>query len=311
MGKHSSLNDDLRVELDTGSTVEIPISKILAPPGDDISLKKDFDPKFTGGIKDKSGAKQYVAENSERLSELQRRLYAQDTHAVLIIFQAIDAAGKDGTIRHVLSGVNPQGCKVTSFKAPSAEELDHDYLWRITKALPARGMIGIFNRSHYEEVLVVRVHPEFLKSQKLPAETNMKNIWKRRYEEINQFEKRLSDNGTVILKFFLNLSKEEQRERFLDRINEPDKNWKFSIADHKERDLWNNYQKAFEAMLSNTSTPWAPWYVIPADRKWFARLAVSEAICRTLEQLNPKYPTVSKERKKELLEIKAALEAEE
>jgi len=226
------------------------------------------------------------------------------------VFQAMDAAGKDGAIRHVMSGVNPQGCSVTNFKAPSSEEVSHDYLWRAAKALPRRGMMGIFNRSYYEEVLVVRVHPELLERQKLPEELIRKNPWKRRFQEINNFEEYLVRNGIRILKFFLNVSKDEQKKRFLSRINEPHKNWKFSVSDFKERSFWNEYQDAFEDMLNQTSTEAAPWFVIPADNKWFARLAVSEAICTVLENMELKFPKVTKKRREELEQIKVAIEAE-
>ena len=288
--------------------IEFRLKDILVPPKEKISLKKDYDPGFTGGFEDKAGALEHVAANVERLSEYQDRLYAQDTYSLLIIFQAMDAAGKDGAIRHVMSGVNPQGCHVTSFKSPSTEELDHDYLWRAAKALPARGMIGIFNRSYYEETLVVRVHPEYLEKQKLPEVDD--DIWKRRFKEINHFERYLTDNGTVVLKFFLHLSKKEQKKRFLSRIDEPKKNWKFSPADYLERAHWDEYQHAFEDMLNHTSTEEAPWFVIPADNKWFARLAISEAICTVLDGLDLKYPEVGKARKEELLKIRAELEAE-
>jgi PPK2 family polyphosphate:nucleotide phosphotransferase len=290
--------------------VEFRLKDILAVPGRKISLKKDFDPGFTGGYKDKKGGLMRVSANVARLSDLQERLYAQDTRAVLIIFQAMDAAGKDGAIRHVMSGVNPQGCHVTSFKAPSSEELDHDYLWRAFKALPAKGMMGIFNRSYYEEVIVVRVHPELLDKQKLAPEARPRNPWKPRFKEINNFEEYLVRNGTVILKFFLNVSKEEQKKRFLARIDEAHKNWKFSVADFEERSYWNQYQEAFEEMLNETSTDAAPWFVIPADNKWFARLAVSESICTVMEQMDLKFPKVTDERHTELLKIKAALGAE-
>ncbi len=288
--------------------IEFKLKDILVPPKEKISLKKDYDPGFTGGFEDKAGALEHVAANAQRLSEYQDRLYAQDTYSLLIIFQAMDAAGKDGAIRHVMSGANPQGCHVTSFKTPSTEELDHDYLWRAAKALPARGMIGIFNRSYYEETLVVRVHPEFLAKQRMPRVDD--DIWKRRFKEINNFERYLTDNGTVVLKFFLHLSKKEQKKRFLSRIDEPKKNWKFSPADYLERAHWDEYQHAFEDMLNHTSTEEAPWFVIPADNKWFARLAVSEAICTVLDNLDLKYPTVDKVRKEELLKIRAELESE-
>jgi len=297
----------IKIRLDDDEKIEFRLGEIMVPPGEKISLKKDYDPDFTGGYDDKAGAMQKVAENTERLSDLQEKLYAQDTYGVLIIFQAMDAAGKDGAIRHVMSGVNPQGCHVTSFKTPSAEELDHDYLWRASKALPARGMIGIFNRSYYEEVLAVRVHPEFLEKQKLPEDAMDDDIWRRRFKQINDFEKYLVRNGIIVLKFFLNISKKEQRKRFLSRINEPEKNWKFSVADYKERGFWGDYQDAFEDMLNHTSTEHAPWFVIPADNKWFARLAISEAVCTVLERLDLKFPEVGPERLKELQEIKAAL----
>jgi len=275
-----------------------------------VSLKKDFDPGFTGGYDDKAGALEQVASNVQRLSAMQERLYAQDTYALLMIFQAMDAAGKDGAIRHVMSGVNPQGCHVTSFKAPSADDLDQGYLSRSFKALPARGMIGIFNRSYYEEVLVVRVHPEFLAKQKLPPLAGGGDIWQRRFKEINNFEKYLRQNGTIILKFFLNLSKDEQKRRFLARIDEPKKHWKFSAADVEERKYWDDYQKAFEDMLEHTSTDWAPWFVIPADNKWFARLAISQVASSALERLDLSMPKSDEKRKAQLMEIRGQLLAE-
>ena len=246
----------------------------------------------------------------ELLAEYQERLAAQDTYGVLVVLQALDAAGKDGTIRHVMSGVNPQGVRVSSFKVPSAEELDHDFLWRYAKRLPARGEIGIFNRSHYEEVLVVRVHPENLEREKLPRAAKGKGVWKRRYREINDWERYLSDSGFKIVKLFLNLSKEEQRLRFLRRIDLPDHNWKFSAGDVRERQHWDEYQKAFSEMLSSTSTEWAPWYVIPADHKWFARIAAAAVIGHTLIELDPKFPKVDPEARRLLLEARAELEAE-
>jgi PPK2 family polyphosphate:nucleotide phosphotransferase len=298
------------IKIDKKQKVEFRLGQVMVPAGKKILLKKDYDPEFTGGFDDKAGALEKVSANVERLADMQERLYAQDTYSLLLIFQAMDAAGKDGVIRHVMSGVNPQGCRVTSFKAPSSEELDHDYLWRSAKAIPERGMIGIFNRSHYEEVLAVRVHPEFLEKQKLPKDSLDKGIWERRFKEINNFERYLRENGVIILKFFLNLSKKEQKKRFLARINETDKNWKFSVADYRERLLWDKYQDAFEDMLNQTSTPWAPWFVVPADNKWFARLVVSEAICRVMEALDLTFPKVGKERLKELLTIKKSLEDE-
>ncbi|RXF69856.1 polyphosphate kinase 2 family protein [Hansschlegelia zhihuaiae] len=298
------------VAVGDGDRVRFRFRDVAVQPGKPVSLKKDFDPDFTGGYDDKAGALAQVAANVERLSAMQEILYAQDVYSLLIIFQAMDAAGKDGAIRHVMSGVNPQGCQVTSFKAPSADDLDHCYLGRAQKALPGRGMIGIFNRSYYEEVLVVRVHPELLKKQKLPPKSLDKDIWKRRFKEINDFEKYLRQNGTIVVKFFLNVSKKEQKRRFLSRIDEPEKNWKFSVADAEERRYWDDYQKAFEDMLENTSTEWAPWFVIPADNKWFARLAISEAISAVLERLDLKMPVVGDDRKKELSRIREALCAE-
>jgi PPK2 family polyphosphate:nucleotide phosphotransferase len=312
------LSTRLNVDFDTkrkfavseGGIVKFRFRDIAVEPGKKVSLQKDFDPDFTGGFDDKSGALKKLASNVERVSELQEVLYAQDKYALLIIFQAMDAAGKDGAIEHVMSGVNPQGCHVTSFKAPSAEELDHDYLWRAHRAMPARGMIGIFNRSYYEETLVVRVHPEILAGQKLPKKAIDKDIWDRRFKEINNFEKYLVRNGIVVLKFFLNISKEEQKKRFLARIDEADKNWKFSVADYKERSHWDDYQHAFEETLTNTSTEWAPWFVIPADNKWFARLAMSQIITSTLEGLDLSIPKVDDARLAELAGIREQLLAE-
>lgn len=297
----------IKIPVGDSGKVEFRLADVMVVPDSKISLKKDYDPDFTGGFDDKEGALEKVASNVARLSELQEKLYAQDVYGVLVIFQAIDAAGKDGAIRHVMSGINPQGCHVTSFKAPSSEELDHDYLWRATKALPARGMIGIFNRSYYEEVLAVKLHPEFLARQKLPGKPGGKAFWERRYKEINRFEKYLTSNGIVVLKFFLNLSKKEQKKRFLARIDEPDKNWKFSVADYEERAHWDGYQEVFEDMLNHTSTKHAPWFVVPSDNKWFARLTISEAICLALERLDLKFPEVSDEKKAELQRIRQEL----
>jgi PPK2 family polyphosphate:nucleotide phosphotransferase len=275
-----------------------------------VRLAKDFDPGYKADFIKKKDGVALLEQGVELLAEYQERLAAQDTYGVLVVLQALDAGGKDGTIRHVMSGVNPQGVEVHSFKVPSLEELDHDYLWRYAKRLPERGHIGIFNRSHYEEVLVVRVHPEHLDHQKLPKSARRRNIWARRYREINDWERYLTDNGFKIVKLFLNLSKEEQRIRFLSRIDLPEKNWKFSAADAKERRFWDDYQTAFSEMLSNTSTEWAPWYVIPADRKWFARICASAILAHTLFQIDPRYPTVSDEARAALLEAKAELEAE-
>ena len=285
------------------------LTALRVPPGKKIVLAKDYDPAFTAGFSDKQAAKKQLEDNTSALAAYQDILYAQDTYALLLIFQAMDAAGKDGAIKHVMSGVNPQGCQVYSFKVPSTEELDHDYLWRSMKCLPERGRIGIFNRSYYEEVLVVRVHPEFLDSQKLPASAR-KNTWRHRHEQINAFEKYLVENGIVVLKFFLNVSKEEQKQRFLARIDEAEKNWKFSAADVKERTFWDDYQRAYQDCLNQTSTEWAPWHVIPADRKWFTRLAVSQIIVNTLKQLKLRYPEVSEARRRELLDIRKLLDAE-
>ena len=274
--------------------------------GKKVSLK-DFDTRDTGPYNNKDDAADDLRRDVERLAELQDVLYAQNTHAVLLIFQAMDAAGKDGVIKHVMSGVNPQGCQVFSFKAPSAEELDHDYMWRCMKSLPERGRIGIFNRSYYEEVLVVKVHPEYLKGQSLPPETMKEGIWEKRYDDINNIEKYLVRNGTVVLKFFLHVSKKEQKERFLEPIDTPETNWKFSLADVKERAHWDAYQKAYEEMLEHTGTEDAPWYVIPADKKWFTRALVARIIIETLEGLDLEYPVISEKQKAELASARDVL----
>ena len=266
-------------------------------PGDTLHLKSD----------DKEAAKEALASGIETLAELQDMLYAQDKWAVLLIFQALDAAGKDGAIKHVMSGVNPQGCQVFSFKGPSAEELDHDYLWRCTKCLPERGRIGIFNRSYYEETTAVRVHPEFLRAQKLPSELVSDKIWDQRFKDISNFERYLSRNGVVVRKFFLHLSKDEQKKRFLARLDRPDKNWKFSINDAKERGYWNDYMKAYEDTIRNTASDQSPWYVVPADNKWFTRVVVAAAVIETLASLNVAYPAVGKEKRKELEASRQAL----
>jgi PPK2 family polyphosphate:nucleotide phosphotransferase len=270
---------------------------------------KDIDPADTLELDsgDKPRAKEALAMGIEALAELQDMLYAQDRWAVLLIFQAMDAAGKDGTIKHVMSGVNPQGCQVTSFKSPSAEELDHDYLWRTMKNLPARGHIGIFNRSYYEETLVVRVHPEFLEKQKLPPELVTKDIWKERYKDIRSFERYLTRNGVVIRKFFLHVSKKEQKKRFLERLENPEKNWKFSASDAREREYWDDYMQAYEDMIRHTATKDAPWFVVPADNKWFTRVVVAAAVVGTLGSLDLKYPTVGEQKLKELTAAKRAL----
>src|SRR5215472_14291253 len=268
---------------------------------------KDYDSKDTSGIKDKKQAKKTLQHSVELLSEFQERLYAQNRWAVLIIFQAMDAAGKDGAIKHVMSGINPQGCSVTSFKAPSAEELAHDYLWRAHKVVPERGKIGIFNRSYYEEVLVVRVHQQLLDNQQLPKQLMGKGFWEERYQDINNFEHYLTRNGVIVMKFFLNLSKGEQKKRFLERLEMPEKNWKFSMADIKERGFWKDYQQAYEDLIRNTATRYAPWHVIPADHKWFTRLAVAGAIIERLDSLDLQFPEVDRAKKKELAQVRQAL----
>jgi PPK2 family polyphosphate:nucleotide phosphotransferase len=284
--------------------------KFLIPEASPVDLK-NHPTDFTGDYTDKKEAVKDLEKNVERLRSLQDVLYAHDKYSLLIVFQAMDAAGKDGAIEHVMSGVNPQGCHVVSFKQPSDEELSHDFLWRCTKSLPERGKIGIFNRSHYEEVLVVRVHPAILQGQHLPDEIkNDKNIWKNRFEQIRNFESNLAENGTHILKFFLNVSKEEQKQRFLSRIAEEEKNWKFSMGDVKERSHWDDYMKAYAEAIENTATEQAPWYIIPADKKWFTRLAVSEVIVQKLKSMKLHYPIVTDEHKAELAEAKKLLENE-
>jgi len=290
------------------------LEEFIAPfrvaPGSKVALAKDFDPSFKSGVKTKKEGVALLTEGVRLLTEYQARLAAQDTWGVLVVLQALDAAGKDGTIRHVMSGVNPQGVEVHGFKAPSSTELDHDYLWRYQRKLPERGHIGIFNRSHYEEVLVVRVHPQILKAQQLPPSARRGDIWDRRFREINDWEHYLTDQGYRFVKLFLNVSKEVQRERFLSRIDEPQKNWKFSGNDARERAYWDDYQKAFAAVLSNTSTPWAPWYVIPADDKPFARVAAAAVLAHVLMDIDPRYPTISPEAKASLQDAKVILEAE-
>ncbi len=285
------------------------IDAFQVKPGSKVTLAKDFDPSFKAGVKKKKEGVALLAEGVRLLTEYQARLAAQDTWGVVVILQALDAAGKDGTIRHVMSGVNPQGVSVHSFKVPSSEELDHDFLWRYERRLPGRGEIGIFNRSHYEEVLVVRVHPENLDRQKLPGAAK-KDVWRRRYRQINDWERYLTENGFRVVKLFLNLSKEEQRIRFLRRLDLPDHNWKFSTADVKERERWDDYQKAFSDMLSHTSTEWAPWYVIPADRKWFARIGAGAVLVNALMDIDPQFPKVDKAQRERLLEVKRTLEAQ-
>ncbi|MDQ8727879.1 polyphosphate kinase 2 family protein [Bradyrhizobium sp. LHD-71] len=270
---------------------------------------KQFSTNEKGGL-DKEAAGKVLNDNRARLHDLQERLYAEDRWSVLLIFQGMDAAGKDSAIEHVMHGINPQGCDVHSFKVPTSKELDHDFLWRSTVALPERGRIGIFNRSYYEELVVVRVHPQILAQQRIPSKLVTKNIWRERFEDISAFERYLSRNGTLILKFFLNLSKEEQRQRFLERLDEPAKWWKFSMSDVAERKLWDKYQAAWQDAIRNTSTPHAPWHVVPADHKWFARVVISSTIVQALEKLDPKFPKVDKKDSPEYDRVRKALLAE-
>ena len=273
---------------------------------------KEFAPGETLGLKHREGIKDLAAETLqeeiELLSAMQDKLYAQDRWGLLLIFQAMDAAGKDGTIKHVMSGINPQGCQVYSFKAPSPEELDHDFLWRTSRCLPERGRIGIFNRSYYEEVLAVRVHPEFLEKQRLPPRLVTNQIWKERFEDISSFERYATRNGIAIRKFFLNVSRDEQKKRFLERLDNPDKNWKFSMADARERERWDDYMAAYEDMIRHTASGHAPWYVVPADNKWFTRLVVAAAIIEALDDMNLAYPKVDDEKRKELEAARSMLE---
>lgn len=285
--------------------------RLRVDPGRQVTLARDFDPGATDCFTDKAAAKEALAEGVELLAEYQARLAAQDRHGLLVVLQAPDAAGKDGAIKHVMSGLNPQGVRVESFKVPSDEDLDHDYLWRYHRALPRRGQIGIFNRSHYEEVLVVRVHRELLDRQHLPPEPEPHRIWDRRFREINGWERFLVDNGFRIVKIFLNLSKEEQRKRLLARIDTPDKRWKFSPADLAEREVWDDYQRAYQEVLNHTSTEWAPWYVVPADHKWFARLAVAAIVIQALVDIDPRYPEVSAAQLAQLERDRAVLSGED
>ena len=268
---------------------------------------KDFDPADTGGLKNKDLAKELLAATTERMIEMQERLYAQDQWALLIVLQGLDAAGKDGIVKHVMSGVNPQGCDVWPFKTPSREELDHDFLWRTHKCVPERGKIGIFNRSYYEEVLVTRVHPKLLQSANIPDRLMAKHIWEDRFEDINAHERYLSRNGVVIRKFFLHLSKAEQKKRFLERLDDSRKNWKFSMADVEERGYWRDYQEACEDMIQNTSSKHSPWYVVPADNKWFTRLVVASAVVETLHSLDLAFPDADKAKRKELKKVRQSL----
>jgi len=269
---------------------------------------KDFDPASTGHFRSKEHAQELLDQGKAELADLQDKLYAQNRWAVLVILQAMDAAGKDGVIEHVMSGVNPQGCQVFSFKAPSSDDLSHDFMWRTTKCLPQRGHIGIFNRSYYEEVLVVRVHPEVLKNERIPDPLLSKDVWEERFKDMHNFETFLSHNGTVVRKFFLHLSKKEQKRRFLARLDAPEKNWKFSAADVRERQCWDDYMAAYEEMIAATSSKHAPWYVVPADNKWYTRLVVAAAIVDTLKDLKVKYPDVGPEVRKQLLAAKKELE---
>ena len=284
------------------------IEPLRVAPGSTVKLSRDHDPGYTGRVS-RPQADALLAEGVELLAEYQDRLAAQDTFGVLLILQGLDASGKDGTIKHVMSGVNPQAVEVRSFKQPSAEELDHDFLWRYQRDLPRRGMIGIFNRSHYEEVLVVRVHEDLLAAERMPA-VGDRGIWPRRYQEINDWERYLVSNGIHIVKVMLNLSKREQAKRFLQRIDHPEKNWKFSPSDIRERGYWSEYQRAFDDMLSQTSTEWAPWYVVPADHKWFTRLATAAILVRALSAIDPKYPAADPAVRDQMLQARAELVAE-
>ena len=285
------------------------LKKMTAKPGEKHKVSA-FETDFTANL-NKEDAEKLLSENVENLSKLQDKLYAQDRYSVLVIFQAMDAAGKDGTVKHVMSGINPQGCQVFSFKAPSAEELDHDYLWRIYRCLPERGRIGIFNRSHYEDVLVAKVHPAIVLNGKLPKVTKIEDVndkfWKKRYRQINDFERHLTETGTIVLKFFLNVSHDEQKKRFLARLEDESKNWKFSAADLKERQYWDDYMNAYSDMLTHTSTAEAPWYVIPADNKWFMRYAVGEIICDRMKKLDLHYPILTDEAKQSIEAAKKIL----
>ncbi len=267
----------------------------------------DVDPADTAGLREQECGDDVLAASVARLSDLQSKLYAEDRWSVLVVFQAMDAAGKDSTIRHMLSGINPAGCQVFSFKTPTSEELDHDYLWRHLRCLPERGRIGIFNRSWYEEVLIVRVHAEILANQRIPRHLVTKDVWEERYEDINAFERHLARNGVLVLKFLLHVSKEEQRRRFLARIDEPSKNWKFALGDVEEREHWDEYMQAFEGMVRRTSTSHAPWHVVPADHKWFTRLVVAETVTRAIESLDPRFPEFDKAKRKELEEARRRL----
>jgi PPK2 family polyphosphate:nucleotide phosphotransferase len=294
---------------DTGWVAKF-VQPLRVEPGTTVSLPEGFDPADRFGVRRKKDGIALLRQGVQLLAQYQDRLAAQDAYAVLVVLQGMDAAGKDGTVRHVMSGLNPQGVQVTSFKAPTAAELDHDFLWRQAQRLPARGEIGIFNRSHYEEVLVVRVHPEYLDEERIPPVAKRHDIWQRRYREINDWERYLTDNGTRLVKLFLNLSRQEQRARFLQRIDRPEKNWKFSAADIGERQYWDQYQRAHSEMLTHTSTAWAPWHVLPADHKWFTRICAAAVVADALIELDPRYPAPSEKTRQELLRARAELEAE-
>jgi PPK2 family polyphosphate:nucleotide phosphotransferase len=295
--------------LDTGWVADV-VQSLRVEPGTTVKLPHGFDPGDRFGVRKKKDGIALLHQGVRLLAHYQDRLAAQDSYGVLVVLQGMDAAGKDSTVRHVMSGVNPQGVHVSSFKAPSAAELDHDFLWRHVQRLPARGEIGIFNRSHYEEVLVVRVHPEYLDQEKLPAAAKRPDVWQRRYREINDWERYLTDNGIRVVKLFLNLSKQEQRTRFLQRIDRPEKNWKFSAADISERGYWDQYQRAYSEMLTHTSTDWAPWHVVPADHKWFTRICAAAVLAHALIELDPRYPAPSEAARQDLLSARAELEAE-
>jgi PPK2 family polyphosphate:nucleotide phosphotransferase len=288
------------------------VSQFRVTSGKKVNLGEDFDPDFTAGYQKKAvDADELLEQGVKMLADYQEKLYAENRRSLLVIFQALDAAGKDSAIAHVMTGVNPTGCQVFSFKAPSAEELDHDYLWRVVKSLPERGRIGIFNRSHYEEVLVVRVHPSFLNAQRLPAHTLGEGLWQQRFREINNFEKYLVDQGTEVLKIYLHVSKEEQRQRQLARIDTPEKNWKFNPGDIEERLYWNEYMAAYEDVFRHTSTEWAPWYVVPADKKWFARIVTASIIAQKMMDMDPQYPVVSEAERLEMLVARETLVSED
>ncbi len=283
------------------------VDPLRVPTAGQVNLRRDYDPEGTGGIASKAEAAAHLADGVALLVDYQDRLSAQDIYGVLLVLQGLDASGKDGTIKHVMSGVNPQGVSVRSFKEPSADELNRDFLWRYQREIPERGRIGIYNRSHYEEVLVVRVHPELLVAEKLPPKARRGNVWTRRYGQINDWEEHLVDNGIRVVKIFLNLSKQEQAKRFLRRIDDPTKNWKYSPGDIHERRYWDDYQKAFEDMLNQTSTEWAPWYVVPADHKWFTRLATAAVLVSALAEIDPQYPQVRPEIRQEMAGVRESL----